>query len=116
MRKRSPSASITRNVLQPIEPVEPKIATPLLFIYPRPISQFRFVRIKQLDGLPCFVGIFSAGHTPLLAVSINQVNPGLHFFPGADHAEIESRGAIAVLNGDVAGDKPPKILYLADIL
>src|SRR6266576_321438 len=127
IRKPSPpSDSITRKVLQPIEPVEPIIATPLGFIF-APISgcylQDEFlqellssIRVEQLDRLPLVVYVRGRCDLPGPSVSINQVNTGGNGLSFAYDLKIDRRGAAAIVDLDISRNNFAEVFDLADVL
>src|SRR6266446_4118401 len=122
-----PKASITRRVLQPIEPVEPKIEIPLTVMHlfelkggtgipPEPnhrqdadaISLRRrgrlFVRPHQIDRLAVAL-VRSAGDSPVAIAAIREVDRRVHDLLFADDLEMQRRLAVSIVNVDLPGDK-----------
>src|SRR6267378_7688331 len=116
-----PKASITRKVLQPIEPVEPKIEIPLTDIcflclllngfasYMRGKSYLRrrgrrLVRPHQIDPLAVAL-VRGAGHSPVAIAAIREINCGIHNLLFADDLEMQRCLAVSIVNVDLSGDK-----------
>src|SRR4051812_31808333 len=98
--KRSlPNASITRSELQPIDPVDPRMAMPRADINSglslRRIRSWRAVCLHQVDRF-AVARVRRARHAPLAIVAITQIDArvGLAFF--ADGLQVKCRDSIAV--------------------
>src|SRR2546426_12364846 len=118
-RKRfSPSASMTRNVLRPMEPVDPRIETlvQLILCSQQGGGYHGLVGVEQVYSLPCFVWIRGASHAPLLSISIHQFDGSVDGLSCANHFQIDQRRATSILNVDASGYKQAEIFHLSNVL
>ena len=113
---------MTRNVLQPIEPVEPSMAIPFGFV-------FALIFKLLTSGQTCETRRGSAdrlSHPPrfgrrprLHATGVRcgkAVRPSRSLFPFTNDFDVQLGSAIAVTDVDIAGNDLAKILNFADVL